>query len=294
MKFSILLKMFFGLLILGGSGVLVIAQSNLNTKISAKTNVTYLELIRKVFPNARKDEKLNYLAHAVRKANSPDLLGSEDPVKKNAEKELIIQIEESLETRYDNEKPLWLILRAKSEKDERCGNCGELFLTAFRVRENEAELIDTANLTSSMASFGVDFLTISNKTKLEIAPRREAVIINNHEQISMGTDSFMIVDIDKSRFRVVFKEFYLEHDDRCDSFYDDTARVILQKKSIAGYRNIEVIVTQEKGEGDITYWRKRYRYVYAWNPRRQSYQLLIKPKKKRPSILLPGRGCGDG
>lgn len=299
-------KLFFTLFIIICSFGFGAAQtdysiSNLNNKVFAQTTITYLDLTRKIFPDARIDEKQNDLAHADNKIELREVIKSNWGTKSEYESmkgELKIELEESLETLYENGKILWIILRADIREDDRCF-CGNRVLAAFRVQKNNAELIDAGTVkTDNLTSFADnETTTFSSKPKLLIAPRREAVAIVNETNYALGGSYLSIIEIRQNKFNVVLNEFELWHDYRCGSVFQELARVRLLKTSTNGYRNFEILITDEKGyEGDDDVkiiWRRRFRYVFAWQPRTKTYKPVINPDKNRQAILKKYGGCGS-
>jgi hypothetical protein len=296
-------KTFFVSLLLAGCVVLTAAEDTWSKKVSAKTNITYLDLVRKVFPDARfktKDSELLVASDKIPLKNPLKII-YDGKFFRQMRGQMSLKLDEKLETMSGGEKVLWLLIGVVTERDKSeminvySPDTDEYsILAAYRIGENTAQLIDAADVkNNSTTSFTESYLFDSRHSKLAITPRREAVLIYNYNNAALGTDSFALIDFDKNGFRVILNEFHLKRDDRCDSFFDDRAKIKLLQETMNGYRKIEVLVSIEKGYGDITIWRRRFRYMFAWNPRTSSYQAIVNPEKRRDTTRRKRGGCGS-
>lgn len=266
---------------------------NLNTPLSARTKVTYLDLVRKVFPDAQSGEERPGYLKAASHIPLRYLFGQSLPdiFKPNMYGEILVELEEKMETINDREKVLWLLMGAFEKSDGSPSNGGNRILAAFRVSATGAELIDAASVkTDDRTSLSNEDSWFSGKPKLMLVPRREAVVVYNMMQVTMGEPSFSIVGIGEKGFKVLLNQFDLHIDGRCGRYIEETANIRALKNSTSGYRNIEVVVTSEIGAGDedakgagtnTVEWRRHYRYVFAWQKSSGEYEAIVDPGKAR-------------
>lgn len=310
-KIIILQKLFWVPVLIVCSTVFCAAQADyypaadLNNKISRISNVTYLDLMRKIFPDAVIDETDKSLAHAAEKIPVRDLPGispEKEVPNDRMEGELYMRVEGALKSRYENETIRWLIFSAVGEKYKKYVNSGHHILAVFRVKPTGAELIDAATVKKNDYVWFADSMTkpdmISSRAQLMIRPRREAVFIYTRATTNGGSPAFSLIELKENKVNVVLSEFDMWRDHECSYSIYETGRTRLLKSSTAGYRRLEITVATEKSndkEGyPITDWQGRYRYVFAWNPESQSYKAVINPDKRRRAVLNRYDPCKDG
>lgn len=281
-----------------GNGI----PEDLTSKISGKTSVTYLDLVRKVFPDAEADLNSDYLWARTRIELRP-LFGQELPEIYRADMEgrLLIGVREKMETVNGRDRVFWLLMGAFEESDGTPSNGGNRVLAAFRIGKDKAELIDAATVKiGDNTSLSRLDTTFKGPEKFNLATGRQAVGIYNSMQITTAQTNFSLVDIDKNRFRVLLNDFDIWLDNRCGRFVDESARINVLKTSTGGYKNIEIIVKTEIGSGDsdergagtdTVEWYRHYRYVFAWQPRDGSYKPVIDPGKRRSAALKRFNPC---
>jgi hypothetical protein len=294
-KISILQKLFLLAALIPAGAVFCAAQTSgleikLDRPVTPQTAVTYLDLLKKVFPDARIDATRPELAQAKEKIPLRNLFGQETSefLKSGLRGELEIGVVEKAETLHGREKIFWLMIGA-AEKGETCDICGNTLLAAYRLRKTEAELIDAASVkTSGRTSF-------AETSKLRLAPTREAVVTFNSTSVSMGSNSYSIVAIGEKGFAVLLSEFEENFKYQCGSFVYEEVSVRPLKTSAGGYRSLEIIIKAENGwEGDgdreVIENRRRFRYVFDWQPRRAVYKAVVDPGKQRRAFFRK-HGC---
>lgn len=297
-KLSILQKLFLGSALIASSAVFCAAQTygleiKLDRAVSRQTNVTYLDLLKKVFPDARIDETQPALAHAKEKIPLRNLFGQETSefLKSRMLGELEVGVTGEEQTLNGREKLFWLMIGV-ADKGETCDICGNTLLAVYRLRKTDAELIDAAAVkTSGRTSF-------AETSKLRLAPAREAVVTFNSTSVSMGSNSYSIVAVGEKGFAVLLNEFEENFKYKCGTFVYEEVSVRPLKTSAGGYRSLEIIIKAENGwEGDgdkeVIENRRRFRYVFNWQPRRAVYKAAIDPGKQRRAFFKR-HGCDGG
>lgn len=296
-KTIFLRRLFLAALVIFGAVAVCAAQTGarqdegLNTKLSKTSEVTFFDLIKKVFPAARLDDKDSSLATTDKEISIRNLLSSDLWGADEAGGETKIYISDELETIDERGKILWLIFGTRQAEKWRCSNCGRRILAAFRVSRNDAELIDAANVkTDDLTGF------YEAAPKLRIAPRREAVVIENLTQLSIGSNTFSVIAADKNKFKVLVED-YQKVDTSCGNWIREEAKIRLLKTAGGGYRSIEIRVKTEAGgnnmEDETVETRRRFRYLYVWQPRLQTYKAIVNPDKKRERLLERLYPCRD-
>ena len=287
------------LILLAGSAICGASQTGfrnirLQDTVSGQTRVTYLDLLKKVFPDVEMDEKQAKLARAKNKIPLRNLFGQELPEIYNSQMlgELEIGVTGKAETASGREKLLWLTIGVGDKGNETCFVCGNTLLAAYRVRQTDAELIDAASVKTGAMT------TLAPTPKLKLAPQSEAVVVYNEENTNIGTISFSIVEVGAKGFRVLLKEFEGNIIFKCGYYIHELPRIRLLKNSVGGYRQIEVLVKTESGfynTGDSETVEKRgqFRYVFNFQPRAQKYKAVINPERERRVFFKKNRPCMD-
>lgn len=306
-KMKILKRIIFAAILAGCLINLAKAQTmkvpdDLNTKVSGKTSVTYIDLLRKVFPDAQPHKVLSGYWQATVNQKLRNLFDERTtqifPHPILPEVKLIV--EQKLETRNQGNKVLWLIITVTGKSVENQEHeYYEYVMAAYHVSEKSADLIDAAYVNTNDHGGFADGGHVSPRGKIAVAPGYEAVIVYNWTQVSLGENAFSLVDLGEHGFRVMLKEFGLVYDTRCGSNFVESARVRTLKTSVGGYRNLEVMVTLERsyenenGDGVVLEWRKYFRYVFAWQPGKQIYKAIINRDKQRVALAKKHNSCGD-
>ena len=264
----------------------------LQDTVSSQTRVTYLDLLKKVFPDVAMDEKQAKLARAKNKIPLRNLFGQELPDIYNSRMlgELEIGVTGKAETVSGREKLLWLTIGVNDKGNETCFICGNTLLAAYRVRQTDAELIDAASVkTGAMTTFAAT-------PKLKLAPQSEAVVIYNEENANIATLTQSIVEVGEKGFRVLLNEFEGNIIFKCGYYIQELPRLRLLKKSVGGYRQIEILVKTESGfygTGDSETVEKRgqFRYVFNFQPRAQKYKAVVNPERSRRIFFKKNSPC---
>lgn len=286
-------QIFFCLLLMIGCSIFCAAQTNFNIdfnkKISAKTDLTHLNLVQKIFPDAKTDDKNPLIAYTSRKIEIRNLLTQKADKLFHSELkgDLEIGIIADEKTVNGTENLIWLLIHAQ-EKGSDCETCGNAFLTVFRVKENTVELIDAASVKTNSFTFIDD--------SLKIALKHQAIIIYNQTQLNDGAHTYSIIDVTKNRFRIILKDFEVRRTYRCDQGVEESIKMRVLRNLTNGYRNLEILIKTESSEPDlsgdsITRFRGRFRYVFVWEPFTQNYKAIINPDKKRSSVYKKYRPC---
>lgn len=267
----------------------------LQAPVSPRTEVTYLELLRKVFPDVQMDEKQAKLARAKNKIPLRNLFGQELPEIYNSQMlgELQVGITGKMETISGRDKILWLLIGVSGKNEqESCFVCGNMLLAAYRIRKTDADLIDAASVkTAGLTAFAAT-------PKLSVAPRRAAVVVYNEEQVNIATSTYSIVAVGEKGFDVLLKEFDENRISKCGYYINEESRFRLLKKSVGGYRQIEITVKTESGMDDTADsetidQRGFFRYVFSWQPRTRQYRAAINPERARKAFFKKHRPCMD-
>lgn len=276
---------------LGSAAQVRIPEIKLRDTVSRGSQVSYLELIKKVFPDAQMNEAKAELARAKNKRPLRNLLIKEldDFFRWRMTGELDIAVTASTETVNGREKLLWLLIGV-SETGEECEICGNTILAAYRVRKTDAELIDAASVKTS------SFVSFSETPKITLAPQREAVVIYNEDSTNMKTNFYSIIAPGDKGFDVLLKEFEESSIYKCGYYIEETARFRPLKTSVGGFRQLEVTVKSESGwyedEGKVEK-RGAFRYVFSWQPREKKYKAVANPEKARNVFFKKNSPCSE-
>ncbi len=271
------------------------------TKAFSGSNVSYYDLVRDVFPQLRISETDPEEAFAH---NSIPLrhLFREDKVKileASLTSSITINIAQRLETTDKGGKVLWLMLNAVEPDKEACAGCyrvvwAETVLAAYRpVGQWNFELVDAAMIkTGDITAFDEEH------PKLSLGSHGQAVVVANVSQLSAGAqDTFSIVDVGNDGFRVLLREFAVKRDFRCAEWYSEAAQIRLLTNAVKGYKGIRIRVISEGGTGDLDYpnlsHRRRFTYIFAWQPREQKYRAVVDPDGLRRRFLKRLEPCKE-
>jgi hypothetical protein len=281
-------------------------ETNFTDKVSKKTNVTYLDLVRKIFPDAKLSKIPNSEVEdlvALKSISVRDLFGQHG--EKIYEDQKVI-LRERLLAKNGNENLLWLIISTVG-KDSNCGNCSTNLLAVFRVKQDEAEILDVTEIgEGDLTGFGDDgnYDDSSKKIqeKLTLLSKQEAVIIYNIQGTALGTDDYSIVTIDEKGMHLVLSPFNSEHNTQCGGGYAESIRFKLLKNTVNKYHGLEIIVTtfssyEDEEESAKPEFLKNFHYFYVWKPAEQKYTPSGNHKtidKKRKAFHRKIKeGCGS-
>lgn len=263
---------------------------DLTDKASAKSNVTYIELLEKIFPGIRLHEEAKSTAVAQKSIAIRHLFGE---YKDKIYQDIDVNVGSAMETVNGNEKLLWLIVDATEKKDDNCGNCGIRLLAAFRVKKEVAEMIDVADVkTEDQVTFA------DERHTLELSPRIQSVIICDYTQLAYGEEKYSIVSVNQNGFDVVLKQFTLRKGWFCGSALQELIKFRALKTATRNFRKFEIRITTEAGfdieeENPRPEWRRKFRYVFAWQPAAQKYKAIINPVKQHEAAYKKYKPCKD-
>lgn len=274
---------------LGGAAQIWSPEIKLMDKVSPQSQANYLDLIKKVFPDAQMDATKAEIARAKNKIPLRNLLIKEPDASFKAKMlgELDVAVTASIETVNGREKLLWLLIGV-SDKGEDCDSCGNTILAVYRVGKTGAELIDAASVKTK------EIVSFPEISKVPIASQREAVVIYNNERTNIATDSYSIVMLGDKGFDVLLKEFEETAIYKCGAFIAETTSFRPLKASVGGLRRLEVLVKTETGsygDEETVDQRRTFRYVYNWQPRAQKYVAVINPEKARRTFFNKNKAC---
>lgn len=293
-------KLLFTLMLLALGATSITAQkiewqSDFKAKVTSASTVTYLDLAKKIFPDAQLDEKQASTVNATESVPLRHLFEKWEA--ESYKGKLSIGVEELTQTVNGNEKLLWLIfssVNSAGSKEEFCSDCSKYILAAFRLSANDAEMIDAANILTEYndrAGFWEE------KSKVEIKPRYESVVIANTASLGISSDNFSIVSVNQKGFNVLVNAFSISRDTNCGFGYEEELRLRLIKSAGGEFRTIEMTVTtssyeesDEEEESNKVYkprFSRKFRYLFVWKPQDQKYKAMTNPKlldKKREAI----------
>lgn len=288
-------RLFFCLLILALSCSSATAQKieyvfDLTDKVSAKTHVTYIELLKKIFPDIRLHEEAKSIAIAQTSIPIRHLFGE---YKDKTYEDMVVNVSSAMETTKGNEKILWLIVDAIEKKKENCGNCGVRLLTAFRIKKDNTELIDVADVKTEDQVIFAD-----ERRTLELSPRIQSVIICDYTQLAYGEEKYSIISANQNGFNVVLKQFTLQKGWFCGSALQEIIKFKELKTTVGNFRSFEIRVTTEAGfdiedENPKPEWRRKFRYVFSWQSKTEQYKAIVNPVKQHEAAYKKYKPCKD-
>jgi hypothetical protein len=258
------------------------------------SKVSNLDLIRKIFPDARIDENEPEGARAFKSIPLRHLFGEDN---KKSDDMMTLNISQREETVNGRGKILWLIINAVQMDKTACAGCYKTswegaILAAYRVSQTAAELIDAADIqTSNITVFD------ENRPKLKFTSTREAVVVWNYANASIAQSDSSVVAAGKNGFDILLSQFVVSTEFRCSDWYSEEAKFRELKTSVNGVRNLEASIRIKGGPGDADYptvkHRRQFRYVFAWQPRLQKYKTIVNPERQRRAFLKRIEPCQD-
>lgn len=252
-------------------------EAKYHYKVSKQTNITYLDLVKKIFPEAKLVKIPNSESEDLIAPKSVPIrnLFGEQSEKIYENQKLVIA--ERLLTKNGNEKLLWLIIGLNGINDK-CGNCSTNLLASFRVKKDEAEILDVAEIgEGDLIGFGgSEYSLVAAQKKLEVLPNHEAVVFYNIQGTALGSDEYSIVAIDEKGFHLILNPFYLEHNTQCGGGFSEDIRFRLLKSSVSKYPKLEVIVTtyssyEDEPESAKPEFIRSFHYYHNWKSTEEKY-----------------------
>jgi hypothetical protein len=264
-------------------------QYDLSERATKNSKVTYADLVKKVFPDLHSGEATTYIAS--KSISLRHLFGLY--TNKVYENEMKVGVSDGIETINGNEKLLWLIISATEPNPSRPYFNIHL-LAVYRIKANEAEMIDVADvLTGSIVNF------FDKRPAMEISPRHQAVVIEDFANRAYNDEKFSVVSINQNGFNVVLSQFVLKNDLACDNSLIEELKIRLLKATVGNFRNVEIRVKtidiniNALEAGMKPKWTRRFRYVFAWQPDAQKYKAVINPVKQREAAYKKYSGCKE-
>lgn len=280
---------------------------DLNTVVGEMTTVTYFDLAKKVFPDAKIDKGVIAKLTATTRIPLRNLLNKDyEENLKRLRPEISIFVEEQLETVYCgeresllcDEKIFWLKMRIVGRPEGHPDSeIDDYILAAYSVGKRSANLIDAASVKTNDQTTLINIPALTEpQVKLTLTRREEAVIIVNTTDSAVGQNSFALIGLSPIGFRVFLGEFFLHYDIRCMNNFFEDARISVLRDAEPYYPNLEVNVTFKKTSKHFlnvasVLWKKKFRYVFKWSPETQSYQPLIDPSNERDTVIDKYRTC---
>lgn len=269
---------------------------NLNAKTAKESKISYLDLIRKIFPDARIEPDANNIAVAANSIPLRHLFGKGEKRFDGGES-LTMDITRRLETIDGRGRVLWLLVNVARPIRPDCEDCTEKVLAAFRVSSTNAELIDAARILT-----GFDAGFDGELPILKIAPDREAIVLWNFAYTYLEGDALSVITIDhQNKFGVLIRQFEVGRNYRwdCDKWYEEDALVTLAKAARAGFRDIAISVETKGGSGEYDFPKvktvRRFGYLFRWQPGTQKYEAVINPEVNRRALVKRiAPACPDG
>ena len=267
-------------------------NDGLNRKASTHSEVTTLDLIKKIFPDARVKPKNAGQAETSSSPTLRHLYGDEmeGNVFGGASDLYVIDKRETLDGK---DRIVWLLIGASEESRPNCDHCVRDILAAFRILKDDAELIDAANIQMyDRSEFD------STRPVLRIAQTRSAVVVWNISQLSISRETFSVIAAGKARFEILLGQFNTFREFMCGGGYGEESDIRALRTSRHGYRDLQVLITSEQmeernnGAETVVTLRQRFRYVFRWDPRMRRYKPIIDPDRKRRRLLKKLVPCG--
>ena len=258
------------------------------------SNISNLDLLRKIFPDAQIEKDEPEAATALKSIPLRHLFGAKN--KKTSDDAMTLNISERQET-GDGERGqiLWLIVNAVQPDKTAAGfraNWTAAILAAFRVSRSSAELLDAADVaTQNISGFAEDV------PQLRLAPRREAVVVSNISNASVGHSELSVIAAGNKGFNVLIDQFVMTTEYRCTDWYSEEASLRTLKNSTNGSRDVEITVKIEGGPGEAenarVKFRRRFRYVFRWQPQLEKYKAVVNPDRQRRTFLKQVEPCRE-
>jgi len=267
-------------------------KDGLDRKASTHSQVTTLDLIKKIFPDAHVKAKNVGQAET---SSSPSLRhlygeGLDENIFGGASDLYVVDKRETLDGK---DRIVWLLISASEESRPNCNHCVRDILAAFRISKNDAALIDAANIQMyDRSEFD------STRPVLRIARTHNAVVVWNISQLSISPETFSVIAAGKAKFEILLGQFNTFREFMCGGGYGEQSDIRALRTSRRGYRDLQIIITTEQmeernnGAETVITFRQRFRYVFRWDPRTRRYKPMVDPDRKRRRLLKKLVPCG--
>jgi hypothetical protein len=267
-------------------------KDGLDRKASTHSEVTTLDLIRKIFPDARVKAKDAGQAETGSSPSLRHLYGDkmDENIFGGASDLYVIDKRETLDAK---DRIVWLLISASEASRPNCNHCVREILAAFRISKNDAALIDAANIQMyDRSEFD------STRPVLRIAQKRNAVVVWNISQLSISPETFSVIAAGKTKFQVLLGQFDTFREFMCGGGYGEESDIRALKTSRRGYHDLQITITTEQmeernnGAETVVTFRRRFRYVFGWDPLREKYKPIVYPDRERKRLLKKLVPCG--
>ena len=261
------------LLVLGGTKAQAQRASSVNRfdeAVAPNSRITYLDLIRKVFPEASVEGDQSG-AQAGKTIALRHLFG--DYRERIFEGEMNINSTSVLRIRNGREEQLLLLLDVSGE-DAALFQWGGMSVLALFSIERGIRLLDAVDVQADRFTFFAE-----KQTALRIHPQQDAVLIVNHHFNSGDAYlAYSLLSVVNNRLKDVFAEMpLLVGDNHCGTNFTETPHFKVVRDSRSGYRRLRLSIRLLKKADEPNCERrtkgytKYFNYTLVWQPSRQKY-----------------------
>jgi hypothetical protein len=244
--------------------------TNYEEAIGVGTKTTYLDLLRKIFPDASTETGADMdAAVAHRTIPLRHLFG--DYKGKVYEGEMKIEQIERLPAKGQNPGQLLLLVHALSPE---LFSWDKMSVLALFQLEPSVKLLDAGDVQADQfTSFWEE------KPRLQIGPQREAIIVeSDHHNSSQSYLSLTMISTEGGKLRTVFDFPILLHGNDCGNTFSQTPTVSVLKEVTGAHFNIFVKVKlvkeldDESCEKRTRGYTRYYQSLLVWNSAKRQYE----------------------
>ncbi|HEX8247291.1 MAG TPA: hypothetical protein VF599_03825 [Pyrinomonadaceae bacterium] len=264
-----------------------------NRPVSSNLKTTYIELIRKVFPDASLETKSFQAGESIP-------VGSLDPkIKPHAfwRGKLIVKVFQ-MHFSSENKNHLALFLMLRNEHAVRSLDNSFFVLAAFRL-ENEAELVDAVD-----AQFIFQHQNVNLWTETPLVPIRkgdDGIWLVALRENSSGNDAqdFRLVALQNKKFEVLLDELpTLKGNSACGFRSKQSLGYFLKKDNGANYRDFSLTVTENLRTNTLKCevqppadYDKTFDYQAVWDDKQKRYKVEL--LKTESAAVAPTKYSAD-
>jgi hypothetical protein len=267
----------YGLLLLllltcpaAASAQTVINLDGFEASVPGNSRITYLDLVRKVFPDAREKEDGGGL-QAGKSVAISHLFG--DYKERLIEGVMSIDGASALRIKNGGGHQLLLLIEVSS-RDDALFQWGGMSVLALFSTAGEAKLLDAVDVRADRFTFFAE-----QQPLLRIHPERDAVlVVNHHFNSGDGYLAYSLIAFVDNRLKDVFEEMpLLVGDNHCGTNFTETPRFKVLNNPAGGYSRLRLTITLRKEAGGPTCERptkgytRYFNYLLAWQPSRKRY-----------------------
>jgi hypothetical protein len=246
-----------------------VSVDRFDAPVATNSRLTYLDLIRKVFPDVQAEGD-QVGAQAGKTIALRHLFG--DYRERIFEGEMNINSTSVLRIRNSGEEQLLLLLNV-SGADAALFQWGGMSVLALFSIERGVTLLDAVDVQADRFTFFAE-----RQAVLGIHPRHDAVLLVNHH-FNSG-DSYLaysLVSVVNNRLKDVFAEMpLLVGDNHCGTNFTETPHFKVLRDSRSGYRRLRLSIKLLKKADDANCERRTKGYTKYFN-----YTLVWQPSLKR-------------